>query len=643
MTYLVDRHSSWLQWSVLAHALSGAGLTVALAAYLYLHFRRTLGVRRVGLLVSGLLSTLPILALVASGWVILLLGQRESQRWVYTGHLYSALAVIGLLVLHVVLHVASPSSRRGTITAETTFPSLTPNLGKKVMATVLGGQLGLLVLALGYDWLVPKYSDTPATRDYQYSYGPHRFRPSQTETANGAFVDRRQIAESKRCVACHREIAEQWFASVHRQAASDAAYVTNIDLLTTKRGIAAARYCEGCHAPVALLSGELSPGGKHGGISGTPANEEGVTCMGCHGIESLVHLKGVASYNWQARADYLFGQSDNPLLVRVQELLIRLRPEQHRADLGKPLFRDPKMCAACHTQFMDKDFNNWGWVKMQDDYAAWLRSPFSRQHEASFADATVTRCQDCHMPLVAANDPSADADGKVRSHRFLGANTFLPILANDPEQLAQTKAFLQSDRMRISIEHPTRGDVVQTLQPLHENLRNFEEAPYYYYLGETAKLRVAVSNRGVGHDFPGGTLDINEAWVAVIVVDAEGREVYSSGRIGSDNNVDIAANFYRTLPVDKKGDLVWHHDLFNMIGESFRRSVPAGESDIIEYSFAIPSWAKSPLAVTTALKYRKLNDRYARWALKDKYVEIPPVDLAWASLEIPLRTRPEVQ
>jgi hypothetical protein len=102
------------------------------------------------------------------------------------------------------------------------------------------------------------------------------------------------------------------------------------------------------------------------------------------------------------------------------------------------------------------------------------------------------------------------------------------------------------------------------------------------------------------------------------------------------------ANFYLAQAVDKKGNLVWRHDLFNMIGESYRRVIPAGESDIVEYAFDVPSWAKSPLTVTATLKYRKLNDRYARFALRDKYLEIPAINLAWASLDIPVRMRHEV-
>ena len=80
-----------------------------------------------------------------------------------------------------------------------------------------------------------------------------------------------------------------------------------------------------------------------------------------------------------------------------------------------------------------------------------------------------------------------------------------------------------------------------------------------------------------------------------------------------------------------------------MVGESFRRVIKAGESDIVSYDFVVPAWAKSPLVVTVTLKYRKLNERYARWALKDKYVKIPVVDIAWDSLIVPIKIRKNVK
>lgn len=642
ITYIFSGHTIWLQWSVLGHLFTGIASTLVMLPYLYIHFRRTVGFRRPSVLISGLITIFLFVVLAGSGWLMLLEGLHENKRWIYQAHIAASLIFIVIVLLHLILHVKKlPSKRKESMPNR--FPSLPIDSIKRIV--VFNGlvQLLIILLALFYPITVTPYSDEPEVSDYQYSYGPHRFRPSQTETANNAFIDKKQIANSQRCISCHQDIADQWVSSVHQQAASDPTYVTNVTLLAETKGISATRYCEGCHAPVALLTGELSPGGDHGGIVGTLANKEGISCMGCHGVDSLVHLKGVASFQFTPAEDYLFSQSDNSLLLRLSDLLIKVKPAQHKKDLGKPLFKDPKFCSSCHTQFMDKDMNDWGWVKMQDEYAGWLKSPYSKQHDQGFSNTAISRCQDCHMPLVDSKDPSADANGKIRSHHFPGANTFLPLLRQDGKQLEAVKAFLQSNKLRVSIDKPSRNDSLQTSHALEEKLRNFEEAPHYYYLGEMAKISVVVSNIGVGHDFPGGTIDINQAWVEFQVLDVEGRLVFSSGEIGADNYVDQDAHFYRSLPVDRHGQLVWKHDLFNMVGESFRRVIKAGESDIVNYSFTVPAWAKSPLMVVATLKYRKLNERYARWALKDKYIKIPVVNLAWDSLSVPIKIRKNVK
>ncbi len=639
ITYLIPGHTVWLQWSVLAHVFTGIVCSLLITPYLFIHYRRTVGFRRSTVLISGLLSTLFFAGFIGTGWQLLLQGQRENQHLIYQTHVITSLIFIAIVLVHLTLHIKLLPQRR----KDNRFPSLPKNIFKHILIINILAQLLIGMATQIYSLTLTPYNEQAAIPNYDYSYGEHPFRPSQTETTNNVFIDKRQIANSQRCISCHEDVASQWLSSVHRQAAADPAYVTNINLLAEKKGISATRYCEGCHAPVALLSGELTPGGQHGGISGSIANTEGVSCMSCHGINSLAHLKGVASFQFTPAEDYLFARSENPLLMRIQDLLIRVKPDQHKRDLGKPLFKDPKFCAACHTQFMDKDMNNWGWVKMQDEYAAWLASPYSKQHEEGFSNSTAMRCQDCHMPLLTSDDPSADQNGKVRSHHFPGANTFLPLLNGDEEQLRATRTFLQSNKMRVTIDKPNREDALQTLHALDEKLRNFEEAPYYYYLGEQAKLHVVVSNHGVGHDFPGGSIDINQAWIEFLVIDAEGQPVFSSGTIGTDSYVDKNAYFYRSLAVDRNGKLVWKHDLFNMVGESFKRVIKAGESDIVDFEFTVPSWVKSPLTVTATLKYRKLNERYARWALKEQYVKIPVIDLAWDSLSIPIKIRKEVE
>ena len=125
------------------------------------------------------------------------------------------------------------------------------------------------------------------------------------------------------------------------------------------------------------------------------------------------------------------------------------------------------------------------------------------------------------------------------------------------------------------------------------------------------------------------------------MTDATGATVYTSGAIDDQHNVDPEAYFYRSLPTDREGQLVWRHDLFNQTGEASRNVVGPSESDLNEYEFSVPYWAAGPLSISAVLRYRKLNTRYARWALKDDYQKLPVVDMARDFLQLPVRERIE--
>jgi len=301
------------------------------------------------------------------------------------------------------------------------------------------------------------------------------------------------------------------------------------------------------------------------------------------------------------------------------------------------------MCATCHAQFMDKDINDWGWVKMQDEYTAWLNSPYSRQSEQPFSNEQLKRCQDCHLPLAKFDDPSMNSQGMTVSHLSLGANTAIPMYTGDNKQFSLVTQFLQSNKIRISIEKPNRVDATQSGAFVNPTTVTTKETPVYFYLSEKVNINVVVSNVGVGHNFPGGTTDINEVWIDFSVVDAQNNTVYRSGKITAENGVDSDAYFYRSNPIDRHGNLVWQHDLFNMVGDSYNKSIASGESDIVTYKIDIPSWVKSPLSISATVKYRKFNNRYARWALKDEKIKLPIIDVARTSIIIPVRIKPEVE
>ena len=79
-----------------------------------------------------------------------------------------------------------------------------------------------------------------------------------------------------------------------------------------------------------------------------------------------------------------------------------------------------------------------------------------------------------------------------------------------------------------------------------------------------------------------------------------------------------------------------------MVGYTYKKLIPPGGSDVVDYSFDVPTWAKSPLTVTAVLRYRKLNIRYAKWALGEEAAELPIVDMARAAIVIPVLDKPEV-
>lgn len=639
VAWLLPSASAAPMWVVFVHTAIGFVFAVWLPVYLVHHYRRVVGLRRPWTLLGGWVVALTAVGFTGTGVVLAVIGHVKATASVHLWHIALGVVATVAVVVHVVQHVKGLPARRRETAAVRDFADLGRQFVRPGVYAGLASFATALLLAAATPAPRVLLSDSAAVEPYSMRYGDHPFRPSQTESPDGKFVHVDAVAGSHTCATCHTTIAAQWARSTHRRAAADPAYVKNVNLLESRKGTDATRYCEGCHAPIALLSGELTAGGKHGGTPGTPAFDEGVSCMTCHGIDRVVHTKGVASYSLTPRRDYVFDGFEEPL-ASLNRLSIRLRPAQHKEDVGRAALRTSELCATCHSQFMDVDMNGWGWVKMQDEYSAWRQSHYSGMNEGLYRTAEVTACRDCHMPLTPAPEDPAASGGMVRSHAFAAANTLIALAFDEPQQLAEIKQFLRQAKIRVEIDVPQSRAATQNRLALEEPIRDAVNTPWYYYLGERATVDVIVSNIGVGHDFPGGTIDINEAWLAFSVHDATGAAIYESGAVGADGAVDPKAVFFKGTATDRFGKEVWRHDLFNMTGESYRRVVKAGASDLARYEFTVPGWATPPLQMTATVQYRKLNNKYARWALADDYIELPVIDVARTTRLVPLRVQP---
>lgn len=630
----------WLQSFYIAHATLSVIAALVTVPYLAVHFFRTFGNRVFPVFFSGLLAGAITLIAVASGLWLVFRGQTEQARWILSLHVYASLAVCLLAVDHVIRHVRRARTRRRKSGGY--LPSFSGTRARTVLVAFVV-QVGLVLSIWGMSHALNTDSMTMAApSDYGFPYGPNALAPSETEVADAELIRPGVLGRSGDCARCHADLHEQWRSSVHSRAALDPAYERNVTLLAEKKGIEATRYCEGCHAPVALLSGRLMEGGAHAGIDGTVANDQGVDCVTCHIVDDVIHVKGVASYRVSVPEPYLFEFTEFTGLDWINDWVIRMRPELHRTNFDTSRIQGPEFCATCHSQYMDERMNHWGWVQMQDQYSSWLESPYSGRSGKSFSSSRERTCRQCHMEPVMANDPSSSADGKVMNHWVPGANTFVPTETGDPRHLERVRQFLMADKLRIAVHLDDNQFVERAERFVDEELRQGGELPDYYYLGQSVKGDILVSNVGVGHKFPAGTNDIHEAWLAVRVSDAMNRTIHERGQLKADGTLDSRSHVYRSIKVDRHGKHVWKHDLFNMVGEQYSNVIPSGETDVVPIEFSIPYWAVSPVTISVQLKYRKFNKRYGAWVMQDETYQAPITVVASDTTQIGILERSSI-
>jgi len=135
------------------------------------------------------------------------------------------------------------------------------------------------------------FHDSVASR-YNYAFGKDApFLPSNATSANGQFLSPKNFYPAQYCGHCHQEAYRQWRQSVHSNSFRAPWYLKNVNALIDEKGVQYSRHCEGCHNPVALLSGDLSQGMP----KKRPFEDEGLTCSTCHSIVST-DTTGTGSY-----------------------------------------------------------------------------------------------------------------------------------------------------------------------------------------------------------------------------------------------------------------------------------------------------------------------------------------------------------
>ncbi|MGH9580134.1 MAG: multiheme c-type cytochrome, partial [Terriglobales bacterium] len=474
----------------------------------------------------------------------------------------------------------------------------------------------------------PKYHDE-VKKKYDYRFGANPWLPSQAKNESGEFTSAKDFPTAAYCAKCHEDAHRQWRESAHSNSFRAPFYKRNVDILNNTKGIEFSRHCEGCHNPTALFSGSLSKGSK----LDRSFDEDGVTCMNCHSIQSIQNTSGIGSYVMGTPA-VMVDESGKPVpgLASFDEILAN--PKRHGAAVMKDFYRTSEFCAVCHKAAVPKQLNDYKWLRAFSVYDEWQNSSYAKESPLPFyTKDVVSTCQTCHMKAFPVENDYGAKAGQLKSHRWLGAHTAIPIFYGFDEQLKQTIQFLKDDLLNVDIFAMTRGDSGELIAPLDK--QGFTLTP-----GEDLTVSVYIQNKGIGHSLVPEQRDFYESWVEFKVTDAAGKVITHSGFLKPDNYLDDRAHVYINRIVGREGKFLDLHQVWLTRIRAFDSTILPGRSDLVRYRFTLPDGLQGPIEVSAKVNYRRFRQGWVDYVLQKKGVMYPVVLMAGKSLKLNLGENP---
>jgi Flp pilus assembly protein TadD len=493
----------------------------------------------------------------------------------------------------------------------------------------------------------------PATMDGEGDGPKGDFFPSSGQTLNGKHIPANYFIQASACQRCHADIYRQWESSAHHFSSfNNQWYRKSIEYMQDTVGIRPSKWCAGCHDPALLYSGMFDKPIRE--VEDTPAGQAGLSCVMCHSFVHVKNTMGNGNYVLQYPELHRLAASDNPLVRRLHDFMVRLDPEPHRRVFLKPFMRNqiPQFCSACHKVHLDVPVNHYRWERGFNEHDNWQASGVSGYGARSFYyPAHPMMCADCHMPLVRSND-DGNINGYVHSHRFPGANTALPTANHDEKQLETVENFLKDGQ--ISVDIFAISPAGKKPMPVSTGAAPGQELSTTFGVGEEAELNlpkvtfdtlrpvtaplgrvhasvrcgddvlvdVVVRTRKVGHFFPGGTVDAFDVWLELKATDEKGNTLFWSGKVEDNGKgpVDPGAHFYRSQQIDEHGNLINKRNAWATRAVAYVHLIPPGAADTVHYRMHIPDYAGNKITLHAELNYRKFmwwNTQFAFDGVED--------------------------
>jgi Flp pilus assembly protein TadD len=459
------------------------------------------------------------------------------------------------------------------------------------------------------------YSQT-VKEHYNSRFGVDQpFLPSNAVTDTGEFINPKSFPTAKYCGHCHQEAHAEWRQSVHANSFRAPWYVKNVNMLINGKGIEYARHCEGCHNPIALTSGAMT---QHSPVNRS-FDADGVTCSVCHSIQQ-VNTRGTGSY-MLAQPAVMVDESGKPIYGEVSDKEILAHLDRHSKAVMKDFYHTSEFCSACHKAALPRMLNDYKWQRAIFLYDEWQLSSFAKQSPLPFyVKDQVSTCQTCHMKREEIQLPDYGAkDGKLASHRWLGANTVLSKFYGYDAQMEKTIAFLRNGALNVDIFGIERnGDKI--IAPLGS-------APFEITPGNILTVSIVIQNKGIGHSLVPEQRDFYESWVEFEAKDASGRTLMHSGALQPGGSLDPQAHSFTNRLVNAQGGLNDLHQVWDTRVVAYNNTIQSGRSQVVRYQFKVPADATGPISITAKVNYRRFNQHFIDFGL-GKHYEMPVVEMA---------------
>jgi tetratricopeptide (TPR) repeat protein len=585
----------------------------------------------------GILSFVLLVASVVAAAALFVLHHTRATKWILDLHIALAVPGTACALLACVLYARRAGS-----------PALAAGL------RILGASAALgIAMVLAWAPLV-----TQPRREAQRIENPGRppfemaeeamggaegpFFPSSAATSTGGRIPSNFFMTSEACARCHQDIFDAWNVSAHHFSSfNNQWYRRSIEYMQEVNSVQSSKWCAGCHDHAVLLNGMMDE--PVATFLDTQEAHTGVGCNSCHAITGVQSTMGQGAFFLEYPPLHDLAVSEDPLLRWFHDTALRLDPGPHRDVFLKPFHREQtsEFCASCHKVHLDVPVNNYRWIRGFNEYDNWQASGVSGQGARSFYYPPEPRdCADCHMPTVRSDD-RGNIDGYVHDHSFVAANTALPVANLHEDQMRRTIEFLQANQVTVDVfaagtprereamETVTGGDEMRAASTFGEGEEvamavgrgtgmsrepeaiwaPLDRADVAVRRGEEIRVDVVVRTRGVGHFFPGGTVDAFDTWLEVRATDETGRTVYWSGAAteGGTGPVDEGAHRYGARMVDGHGNRIDRRNAWATRAVAWVNLIPPGAADVAHFRMRIPEDCGDSLRVEARLNYRKFS------------------------------------